>query len=90
MNTTALQNISRKKAKIADVQIRSERSRRKWLAAEQEAVEDLENTLALMLDSKAFTLSQLIQETGYSNTKVKAMAERARRRNREFLRKGTN
>lgn len=90
MSIEALVNISRKKLKLADVQSSAEQSRRKWLAKEAEAVEDLENTIALVIDSRASSLTQVANEMNASRDKIKAMADRARKRNRELLRKGTN
>lgn len=57
---------------------------------ESGADEYLENEIAYALDSDKITLASARRSLGWSNVKVKAWADKARKRNTELLRKGTN
>ena len=88
----AIENVARKRERLAKVLADKEKARKKWLErwekAEAEAQEDLENVIGLVLSGKFTTTASVMQATGYSNTKVRAMAERARRRNMKLMRSG--
>lgn len=57
---------------------------------ESTAEEALANKIAYALDVQRVPLRQAWKALGWSNVKTKAWADRARKRNTELLRKGTN
>lgn len=86
----ALANVSRKKADLTRVKIWGDQVQAGVREQEKTATEALENIVAFTLDGNHATLTALARELHCSRDKVKGMAERARRRNGELLRKGTN
>lgn len=94
MSAEALANISRKVENLRRIQMEKEQARQRWLARwgskEEEVLENLENTVALVIDTWSASLTDISELLGCSRDKVKVMADRARKRNREFLRRGTN
>ena len=84
----ALANIARKQANLLRSQRATAEALQRYREKEATAEEALENVIAFVLSGKHASLRSVMRTTGYSNTKVKAMAERARVRNMKLLRSG--
>lgn len=84
----ALSNIARKQADLLRAQQATAEALQRYREKETIAEQALENVVAFVLAGKHASLRSVMQITGYSNTKVKAMAERARRRNMKLMRSG--
>lgn len=85
MSTTTLSNLSRRRQKLADVEKRAEKSRQKWIQEQKEVQEGIENVVALLIDTRSASLTEVAREMGCSRDKIQGMAKRARKRNREIL-----
>lgn len=84
----ALANIARKKAGLLQAQKDTVKAIQKYREKEAVAQEALENVVSFVLAGKHATLTAVAQELNCSRDKVKAMAERARRRNLKRVRTG--
>lgn len=84
----ALANIARKQANLLRAQQATAEALQQFREKETVAEEALENVISFTLTGKHASLRAIMAITGYSNTKVKVMAERARRRNMKLLRSG--
>lgn len=84
----ALANIARKQADLLRAQKETAEALQRYREKETVAEEALENVVAFVLTGKHATLSAVARELNCSRDKVKAMAERARRRNMKLLRSG--
>lgn len=84
----ALANIARKKAGVLQAQQATAEALQRYREKEATAEEALENVVAFVLAGKHATLTAVARELNCSRDKVKAMAERARRRNLKLLRSG--
>lgn len=84
----ALANIARKQANLLRAQQATAEALQQFREKESVAEEALENVIAFVLTGKHATLTAVARELNCSRDKVKAMAERARRRNMKLLRSG--
>ena len=84
----ALANIARKQANLLRAQQATAEALQKYRLRETIAEEALENVVAFVLTGKHATPSAVARELNCSRDKVKAMAERARRRNMKLMRGG--
>lgn len=84
----ALANIARKRANLLRAQQATAEALQRHREKEAAAEEDLENVVAFILTGKHATLSAVARELNCSRDRVKAMAERARRRNMKLMRSG--
>lgn len=86
--SAALENVSRKNANLLRAQQATAEALQRHREKEAVAEEALENVVAFVLSGKHATLSAVARELNCSRDKVKAMAERARRRNMKLMRSG--
>lgn len=84
----ALANIARKQAALLRAQQATAEALQRYREKETTAEQALENVVASVLTGKHATLSAVARELNCSRDKVKAMAERARRRNMKLMRGG--
>lgn len=84
----ALANIARKRANLLRAQQATAEALTRYRLKEAVAEEALENVVAFVLTGKHATLTAVARELHCSRDKVKAMAERARRRNMKLMRSG--
>lgn len=84
----ALANISRKQANVLRAQQATAEALQRCREKETTAEQALENVVAFVITGKHATLSAVARELNCSRDKVKAMAERARRRNMKLMRSG--
>jgi glutamate racemase len=84
----ALANIARKKANLLRAQQATAEALQRYREKEATAEEALENVVAFVLTGKHATLTAVARELNCSRDKVRAMAERARRRTMQLLRSG--
>lgn len=84
----ALANIARKQANLLRAQQATAEALQRYREKETTAEEALENVVSFVLTGKHATLTAIARELNCSRGKVKAMAERARRRNRKLMRSG--
>lgn len=84
----ALANIARKQANLLRAQQATAEALQRYREKEATAEEALENVVAFVLTWKHATLTAVARELNCSRDKVKAMAERARRRNMKLMRSG--
>lgn len=84
----ALANIARKQADLLRAQQETAEALQRYREKEVTAEQALENVVAFVLTGKHTTLSAVARELNCSRDRVKAMAERARRRNMKLMRSG--
>lgn len=68
--------------------INANRQRQEAAKRERQAVETLENYVALCLNMRLITLTEVARELNVSRDKVRGMQKRANDRNRKLLRSG--
>lgn len=84
----ALANIARKQANLLRAQQATAEAIQRYREKEATSEEALENVVSFVLTGKHATLTAVARELNCSRDKVRAMVERARRRNLKLLRSG--
>lgn len=90
MNTQAIREVARKLGLLRLAQASTAEVIQRAKAKERDRQEELENVIAFMLDSKQASQTEIANALGCSRTKMNRMADDARKRNKELLRKGAN
>lgn len=84
----ALANIARKQANLLRAQQATAEALQRYREKETIAEQALENMVSFVLSGKHATFTAVARELNCSRDKVRAMAERARRRNMKLMRSG--
>ena len=90
MSTQAIREVARKLERLRLAQASTAEAIQKAKEKERGRLEELENVIAFMLDSKQASQTEIAKALGCSRDKMNRMAAAARKRNNELLRKGAN
>ena len=90
MSTQAISEVARKLERLRRAQASTAEVIQRAKAKERDRLEELENVIAFMLDSKQATQTEIAKALGCSRDNMNRMADNARKRYNVLLRKGTN
>lgn len=90
MSTQAISEVARKLERLRMAQANTAEVIQRAKEKERDRQEELENVIAFVLDYKQATQTEIAKALGCSRDKMNRMADNARKRNNELLRKGAN
>lgn len=90
MSTQAISEVTRKLERLRRAQAHTAEVIQRAKEKERDRQEELENVIAFVLDYKQANQTEVAKALGCSRDKMNRLADNARKRNTELLRKGTN